>query len=170
MKEKHDLTNLMPILSLVRGTSSQSVRDYCLSHKGVPELEAVLLKGEVRRVQFTKTELTGNLDTAGREVTVELEKKLTYEQHMQWKTGLENIVIGVNWIKHESRTILARINVRLKLEVGHPSRATSVAMLGHILGGKQNALHTKKNVETVDVKTILRDAAKVQLKRDRKVV
>ena len=58
---------------------------------------------------------------------------------------------GMSWTKHKSRTILARIKVRLKLEVGHPNCATSVVMLGHIFGGKQNALHIKN----VDVKTIL---------------
>ena len=83
---------------------------------------------------------------------------------------MENMVEGMNWIKHKDSTILARIKVRLKLGVRHPSCATSVVMLGHILGDKQNVLHTKKNVETVDVKTILQDAAKVQLKRDPRVV
>ena len=66
----------------------------------------------------------------------------------------------MNWIKHKSRAILARIAVRLTLEVGHPNCATSVVMLGHILGRNQNALHTEKNAETVDVRTILRDTAK----------
>ena len=64
----------MPILSLTRGTSSQSGRDYCLSHKGIPQLEAVLLKvGEVRTV-YKNRKTTGKLDTAEREVTVKLGK------------------------------------------------------------------------------------------------
>ena len=37
-------------------------------------------------------------------------------------------------------------------------------------GGKQNALYIKKNVETVGVKTNMRDAANVQLQRDQKIV
>ena len=75
MKEKHDLTNLMPISSVARGTGSQSVRDYCLSHKGIPELETVLLKVRSKESTIYKNrEMTGNLDTAGREVTVKLEK------------------------------------------------------------------------------------------------
>ena len=73
---------------------------------------------------------------------------------MKIKAGLENIVTGMNWIKHKNRTIPARIKVRLKLEVGHSNCATSVVMLGHILGGKQNVLHAKRNIETVDVKAI----------------
>ena len=75
VKEKHDLTNLMPILSVARGTSSQLVRDYCLSHKGIPELEVVLLKGRSKESTIYKNrEMTGNLDTAGREVAVKQEK------------------------------------------------------------------------------------------------
>ena len=74
-QKQHDLTNLMPILSLVRGTSSQSVRDYCLSHKRITELEAVLLKGSSKeRTIYKNREMTGNLDTAGKEVNVKLEK------------------------------------------------------------------------------------------------
>ena len=75
VKEKHDLTNLMPILSVARGTGSQSVTDYCLSHKGIPELETVLLKGRSNNSTIYKNrEMTGNLDTAGREVAVKLEE------------------------------------------------------------------------------------------------
>ena len=75
VKKKHDLTNLMPILSVARGTGSQSVRDNCLSHKGIPELETVLLKGRSKESTIYKNrEMTGNLDMAGREVTVKLVK------------------------------------------------------------------------------------------------
>ena len=75
VKEKHDLTNLMPILSVARGTSSQSVRDYCLSNKGIPALETVLLKRRSKESTIYKNrEMTGNIDTAGRDVTVKVEK------------------------------------------------------------------------------------------------
>ena len=75
VKEKHDLTNLMPILSVARGTSSQSLRDYCLSHKGIPELETVPLKRKSKKSTiYKKREMTGNLDTAGREVLLNWKK------------------------------------------------------------------------------------------------
>ena len=164
VKEKHDLTNLMPILSVARG------RDYCLSHKGIPELEAILLKGRSKESTIYKNrEMTGNLDTAGREVAVKLEKT-DIETAYAVKNRYGKYSKRYELDQTQRSTILARIKVRLKLGVRHPSCATSVAILGHILGGKQNVLHTKKNVETVDVKTILQDAAKVQLKRDLKVV
>ena len=60
---------------MARGTNSQSVRDYCLSHKRIPELKPVLLKGTSKESTIYKDrEMTGNLDTAGRDVTVKLEK------------------------------------------------------------------------------------------------
>ena len=75
VKEKHDLTNLMSILSVARETSNQSVRDYCLSHTGIPEIKTVQLKGRSKESKIYKNrEMTSNLDTTRRDIAVNLEK------------------------------------------------------------------------------------------------
>ena len=147
VKKKHDLTNLMPILSAARGTVSQSVRDYNLSHKGIPELETVLLKGRSKEITIYKNrEMTGNLDTAGREVTTKLDKTDKETAYaMKRRFGKYSNRYGLDQTQKQN---YSRQNKgKTKLEVRHPNFVTSEVMLGHIWGGgggEQNVLCTKR--------------------------
>jgi predicted HicB family RNase H-like nuclease len=78
MKDKYSLNDLMIGVTITRGTTSVSIREYCLSQSGVPNIDDVLAKGRSREsMKQHDREMIGNTDTAGREITFKSEPAFT---------------------------------------------------------------------------------------------
>ena len=78
----------MTCVTITRGTRNANIREYCLSRKGVPDLDDVLSKGRSReRMQQHNRQMIGNTDTARREIVLKQEPAISVKKRVGKYSG-----------------------------------------------------------------------------------
>ena len=86
--DKYNMNDLMTCVTITRGTTNANIREYCLSRKGVPDLDDVVSKGRSREsMQQHNRQMIGNTDTAGRQIVLKQEPAFAVKKRVGKYSG-----------------------------------------------------------------------------------
>ena len=86
--DKYNMNDFMTCVTITRGTTNANIREYCLSRKGVPDLDDVLSKGRSREsMQQHNRQVIGNTDTGDREIALKQEPAFAVKKRVGKYSG-----------------------------------------------------------------------------------